>query len=563
MYCYNYQELKTAANTESGKAYVEKIKEIYETEYEKEPIPLLNYSYAKLYYQTGDRNKYQSLYFARRKRLEALQILAIYDDKYLEPLEEIISAICDEYTWVLPAHNLLKEKEIFDPTVIDLYSSETGLYLAETAYIFGEKLSNDIKYRIKYSLEQKIVKNYESRTHVFDGLINNWAAVCATGVGLTYLYAFPERFPLIEKRIFGTLKSYLVGIDDDGYCREGMGYWGYGFGFFCIFMDAYSNLTGKKHEFLELDKVKNAAEYYNKTNLGGGEFLPFADGGVRQIKISSDVVYTVKNLFPDKIKISEKLPVYLTGKALGLRTLLGVAKYQIEDKKAVEVHYYENSQVFIYKTNNYSFAAKGGVNPEPHGHCDVGAFQIVKDGKRLICDPGAGEYTYGYFNIQDDSYEGRYGEKIFVCSSYAHSVPILGGNPQPFNLSNAKAVVVERSDQHIKMDIAATYRNMPEKLEVCYQMEEHGISVKYNYKGNDKVIIFRFVSDFEPVIKDGVVYIEGMRIENKNGLLPKISSKGYSPHVAKLGNDPLDYAYLIDYKVEREGEINVEFAFVL
>lgn len=454
---YNYNNLKNAANTERGKAFVEKIKELYESEYGNRPIPLLNYSYAKLYYETGDRSKYQGLYFDRRKRLEALQILAIYDDKYLAPLEEIIAAICDEYTWVLPAHNLLKDKKIFDPTVIDLNASETAFFLAETAYVLDEKLSSDIKYRIKYSLEQKIVKNYESRTHVFDGLKNNWAAVCATGIGLTYLYAFPERFPLIEKRIFGTLESYLLGIEEDGYCSEGLGYWVYGFGFFCIFFDVYNKLTGKWHKLLDLDKVKNAAEYYNNANMGGGEFLPFADGGVKQVKINPHIVYTVKNLFPDKLKIAEELPIYLTSKALGFRTLLGVVNYLPESKPALDFHYYESSQVFIYKSNNYSFTAKGGANSEPHGHCDIGAFQIVKDDKRLICDLGAGEYTYSYFNVQDDSYEGRYGEKIFVCSSFAHSVPILSGNPQPINLPKARAIILEQTNDCIKMDISATY----------------------------------------------------------------------------------------------------------
>ena len=38
-----------------------------------------------------------------------LQVLAIYDDKYIEPLEDIVSAICDEITWSIPAHCLDRE----------------------------------------------------------------------------------------------------------------------------------------------------------------------------------------------------------------------------------------------------------------------------------------------------------------------------------------------------------------------------------------------------------------------------------------------------------------------
>ncbi len=557
MYCYDFNQLKELTKTENVKQAIKTLEEVYEREYKDKPISVINYSLIKKYYQTGDREAHQKIYFERRKRFALLQILAITDDKYLEPLEEIISVICDEFTWVLPAHNLIKEESRFDYTIIDLFSSETGFYLAETAYVFKDKLSNDIKMRIKISLEDKIVKNYESRTFNFDSLENNWAAVCSASVGAVYLYAFPEKFPQIEDRIINAFKNYLVSIDDEGYCAEGMGYWTYGFGFFCIFFDIYYNLTGKWHNLLDLPKVQNAINYFNNSNLGGGEFLPFADGGVKKAGVDVNVLYAIKNLFKEKVILTENYPLLNSNRVLGLRYILGKGKYLTEQKPTEGTYFYSNNQVFIHKNHNYSFVAKGGSNHEPHGHLDVGAFQICKNGKRLIADLGAGEYTFGYFNNRDDSLEGRFGDKIFVCSSFAHSVPIVNGKPQPFNLENDNAVVLEQTDKVFKLDISACYVDNA-KIFVTYTTLENVVKIKYECKDVEDKVTFRFVSDYKPEISAQGVKIEEALILNDMGIMPVVKEKEYSDHYATKQT-----AYLIDYSVRGEQRIELEFTIKL
>lgn len=89
-------------------------------------------------------------------------------------------------------------------------------------------------------------------------------------------------------------------------------------------------------------------------------------------------------------------------------------------------------------------------------------------------------------------------------------------------------------------------------------MDKEAVIVNYSYEGNDDNVVFRFVSDFEPIVIDGKVVIEGMRIESKNGLTPSITVKEYRSHFATTEN-----AYLIDFKVEGKKEINAEFAFIL
>ncbi len=558
MYCYNYEDLRKMSKTEEGIKVFEEAKETYDKFYKDVPVQTFNYSLIKLYYQTGDRKQHERIVFDRRRRFYLLQILALCDDKYLDPLEDIISTICDEFTWVLPAHNYVKEDNSFDYTVIDLYSAETGLYLAETAYIFGDKLSVDIRNKIRISIEQKIIKNYESRTFVFDGLHNNWAAVCAGAVGGTYLYAFPERFPLVEERIFKTLAAYLDSVDQEGYSGEGMGYWEYGFGYFCTFFDVYHQITGKWHELLELEKVKNAVKYFKNANLGKGQFLPYADGGVKEVALNPCFLYAIKNLFPKDFVFTEEIDVgdykTLSYRALGVRCMYGRVNYRPQAIESEQTFFYKEKQVFIYKNKDYSFTAKGGCNHEPHGHLCVGAFHILKDGKRFIVDPGPGEYTYGYFKIWDDSFEGRYGEKIFACSSLAHSVPIINGKGQPYNLRGDKAEVIEQTDKKLKLDISKVYGDKTDGIFVSYLMEDKAIKVKYCCKGVEKAT-FRFVSEYKPTVNGKQTMVEELTIKNDANLTAKVSEKEFSNIGAKMTT-----LYLIDYEMVGN-DASVEFTF--
>ena len=225
---FNYENLKKAARTAKGKAYIRQVEEYYLEYYGDKPILALSFSDFKRYKTDGDRSVYETAYFERRNRLFLLQTLALAKDKYLQPLEDMLAAICDEYTWVLPAHTRF---------TIDLFAAETAMYLAETVYVFKDKLSDEIKARIYKSLESKIVEAYERQPYFnWEGYKNNWVAVCSCGIGLTYLYLFPERFEKVKARLFGAFEGFIKdAFDEEGYCAEGVSYWTYGFGFFCAF----------------------------------------------------------------------------------------------------------------------------------------------------------------------------------------------------------------------------------------------------------------------------------------------------------------------------------------
>ena len=567
MLLYTYENLKRNAETDQGKKLVAEVKSVYDELYKNTPIPVTNYSYYKLIYKTGDRDCYQKIYYERRARLCYLQLLALADDFYLEELENLLNVILEEYTWVLPAHNLQKDNS-FDYTVIDLFSAETGYYLAETAYVFGDRLSLDIRNRIRAELKKRIVENFESRQQLWETLKNNWAAVCSGSVGITYLYAFPERFEDVKERIWRCMERYLGGLPEEGVSLEGVGYWVYGFGFFIQFFDVYNQFSGEYPEILKREKVLNSLQYIENACLGGKSYLPYADGGSKETYVHPPVSYAAKRLFGDKYSLPAYYSInrefvsflhYNTGKSSSFRVLYGIEKFGLQEKKSEEEKtiYYQESQIFIHKNKKYSFTAKCGNNAETHNHNDVGSFQMVVNGEGVIVDPGAGKYTWQYFKNN----EVRYGEKVFAAGSMGHSVPIVNGGYQKLGVENVGGVL-EATNTNFKFDFAKVYEGI-ESLIVDYQMCENGVRVVYECKGIEKSIVFRFLSFNEPKLcSDGSVDV-GVKVKSLSGLTPKIKKVNYKGHVNLRGGLHEETIYTLDFEVAGKPFVKEEFGFIV
>lgn len=554
MFAYNYEDLSRIARSEIGQKYIQPIKSEYEREYQGKPIYAFDYSLFKRFYIDGNRGAFQDQYFHRRRRLMLLQALSLVDDSYLEDLENIMSAICDEFIWIIPAH-AFENDVVAKYHYIDLFSAETAFYLAETSYVFGDKLSKDIRNKIKISVKMKIVDIFESGTYFFEEIHNNWAAVCSCGVGLAYLYLFPERFPAVKDKIFSCMEHYLLGIGEEGYCEEGISYWEYGFGFFSIFFDVYTQLTGDRPAILSSPAVLNTLKYPANAYMKDGVYLPYADGGRTEFAASPEIIYAVKNLFGDAFDLIPMRLGEAHGKSLIFRALHGREKFgDYQEKERTQgTTYYKHHEVFLCREKKYAFTAKCGNNDEMHNHNDVGVFQIVKNGKRLIVDIGAGEYTKGYFS----DLEERYGDEIFVCGSKSHSVPMIDGQLQKYGAAYCGKVITQ-TEREFEMDIAGAYEENAQGMFVKYVMEEDKVRVRYRNLQN-RPVRYRFVSEYMPKITDAGIVIEDMKILSADGLTATLSEKEYRTHGKT--KKPISKVYLIDFDVDATDR-EVEFSFV-
>ena len=155
------------------------------------PVSAVRFSEYIIYQETGSRKKYEAAYFARRKRLNTYALMALVypeEGEHLLQLQDTVWAICDEYTWALPAHIAWRTGR--DPGCIDLFSAETGFALSMIRHLLGDRLHEKMKERIDWEINRRIIRPFLYRRFWWEHSNNNWAAVCA-GIGGLHLYAQP------------------------------------------------------------------------------------------------------------------------------------------------------------------------------------------------------------------------------------------------------------------------------------------------------------------------------------------------------------------------------------
>ena len=391
----------------------------------RNPIPALNYSAYRRFHYDGDRDEYEKPYFTRRRALDVCALLVlIYPEKeeYLVQLMDLIYAVCDEYTWCLPAHQTELGKN--NNRHIDLFAAETGMCLSEIYTLLSDRLEPLIADRIRVEVDRRIVQSFLDTTFFWERVGTNWAAVCAGSVSCTFMLMRPDLMPQVEERFTTAMQYFLGGFGPDGVCEEGFAYWCYGFGFFTVWADMYRTFTEGAEDWFKPDKVKAVAPFLSRMYLTEGCTVSFSDTG-RTGRYSPGILHYLKDEYPDTVAVPD--PAYMEMMdACGrwctfLRSFTWLKAEHLAPaaEASGEMTYYAPSVSWLIKRSAaYSFAAKGGHNSEPHNHHDVGSFILAKDGRQILTDPGGGIYSRQYFSGP------RY---TFVsCGSHGHSVPYFG-----------------------------------------------------------------------------------------------------------------------------------------
>ena len=100
--------------------------------------------------RTGNRVRFEEVYFAKRRALNALVLGEICEDKgrFIDDIINGIYSICEESAWQLPAHNsyvrdtpqnLLPNT---DRPIIELFACETGALLSTISNVLKKKLDS-------------------------------------------------------------------------------------------------------------------------------------------------------------------------------------------------------------------------------------------------------------------------------------------------------------------------------------------------------------------------------------------------------------------------------------
>ncbi|SMD01235.1 heparinase II/III family protein [Rhizobium sp. RU36D] len=433
------------------------------------------------YVRNGNRTRFEELYFARRRKLNALVLAECVEQsgRFLDGIIDGIFLLCEESGWQLPAHNSyvrggsrLALPDNSRP-VIDLFAAETGAQLAVLASLLGDELdrvSPEIKARIDREIEERILTPYLS-SHFWwmgngDEPMNNWTAWCTQNILLAAVSRpIPEeRRRAVVIKAAGSLDAFLKDYGDDGACEEGALY--YRHAGLCLFnaLNILADIAPDAFEGLwQQPKIRNIAEYILHAHVADQRYFNFADCsavtercGAREflfgLATGSDLLadFAAQDWSrdeapdqPDEINLFYRVQGALTAGAMRERASGNIVKPDI---------YYPSIGLMIARDERFALAVKAGDNGDSHNHNDVGSFTIYKEGKPFLIDVGVESYTAKTFS------PNRY--DIWTMQSAYHNLPTSGGVIQRDGEAYAArdvAVSLTPTEARMEMDIAGAY----------------------------------------------------------------------------------------------------------
>ncbi len=504
--------------------------------YGAEDIRAENFGEYMLFFKEGSRKDFEKSYFDRRRYLNSCAALALLypeNTEYLTRLQDIIWAICDEYSWVLPAH--AKSGTECDTDTIDLFAAETAFALSEISYLLHDRLEPLILSRIKTEVKRRVTDVYMRTVSFWETDRGNWAGVCMSHVAGTLIYNDAALFEELKPRIDKTFEYFLGGFGADGACAEGIGYWQYGFGSFVCFADLAFEYSNGKYDYLKGDKIKSIAMFLQRCVIGENMTVSFADCDSED-SVNITLMNMLKRKFPEDIVIPKLKYDRSCGGCprwnLFFRSLIYGDNVSVNEIRNEEFEYYfKDAEWFVKNCGAYGFAAKGGHNCEPHNHNDVGSFIYAKNGVQILCDIGSGEYTREYFG--KDRYE------YFCTSSLGHNVPVVNGKPQRYGREYCGKMSAENGE--ITIDMTGAYEDKV-KIIRRFKLNDDGVLMTDSLK--EAEITERLISRCRPEIGDGKITIgDAYILFDRKSWTVNVCGKEYTDHRCRIQT-----VYCIDFK---------------
>lgn len=559
-------------------------------------IPQTTYTLYREFKKSGDRKLYEKEYFQKRAMLTAVTLLVyIQNREDLLPLcNDLIWSICEETSWVVPAH---ERKENY--TYIDLFSAETATLLAHTLLFLEEKLPSEIKDRIKYEVKKRVMCPYLFYSEEKYGWVrghNNWTGVCAGSIGETYLI-LEENQEILKRALNLVIKQLSRFIQrafaEDGGCLEGISYWNYGLTHYISFSELLYEATDGKINLIPTPKMFKIAQYPYVVYLGNSKFASFSDAPSQFLPHSFIAHRIVERLMEAphlfiSNRLSERLseaneqslttlpldPAYLhklaspdpTHWLFGnvIRNILWSLKYEnaLLEPITLKSIYLPISGIAKLVLSpspklTYILACKAGSNNEPHNHNDIGSFIFCVNDIVYLTDPGAGLYNRDYFSAK------RY-ENIFA-NSYGHSVPVIGGKLQSAG-ERFKGELRWISDTKVQVDFTKAYDTKSLKTAVrTYEISEKGLTI---------IDSFQFEDNGEPIQEALITWLP-VKISDNKALITsedgdleiisswgKVSAESLKDHCMRNNKTGELTRITIDIPPQKETEILIEANYI-
>lgn len=394
----------------------------------RSPIAILPRSLFREYARTGQRPGYEKAYgdFQKRTRDAAMTLWLDHPAANLDLLQDLLWYWCEATSWILPAHEY-KPGEL-DRT-LELVSTGAGVLLSEILYLVGHRLEPEVSERLGREIDARILDpTHDFRMpHWWATCDMNWNHVCNANLIQTALYRIPQPdqlakfiLPLLQR-----LDYALEGFAADGGCREGPGYWEYGFGHYAQAAAAMHRRTGGTIDLMADPRVAAICRYPLATYLAPPLRACFADGGDGYLGAQTALLINRFHAAPELLALTRPR----RDGRVDARTWRELALYDGRPRPrkptlpdAVLPALGQARMTVGNGARRVTVAALAGRNDVPHNHNDIGSFILFKHGRPALVDPGAPIYTKDTFGPK------RY--EILHCRSLGHSVPSVNGREQ-------------------------------------------------------------------------------------------------------------------------------------
>jgi hypothetical protein len=436
------------------------------------------------YQRNGNRSRYEALYFRRRAMLGSL-VLAECLEGQGRFLDDIITgtwALCEETSWVLPAHNQVGGQYgalLPDNTqpLIDLFAAETGALLAWTHYLLAPALDAVTPLVTPYlrrEVTTRIIDPALTRTFGWQGdsghAVNNWNPWCNSNILTALLLLEDDDARRVRgvTRVMETLDRFLAGYHPDGGCDEGPSYWDRAGGSLYDCVDLLRQATGGALNFFTEPLVAEIGRYIMRVHISGDHYINFADGPAR-LSPSPDLIYRYGVAVGDPALADFGAACFPTYARYPLEPWysLGRALPQLFDEPALRAAdvrppfqrdvWMPGIEVMAAREAagsdaGFYLAVKGGHNAESHNHNDIGQCLVFLDGRPVLVDPGVETYTQKTFSPR------RY--ELWTMQSGYHNLPAVNGVDQHEGRAYGARDVVYAADDasaSLSLDIAGAY----------------------------------------------------------------------------------------------------------
>ncbi len=532
-------------------------------EWKKESIKLgekyLNFDYPHLsatdfmdFTRTGNRTRYEDIFFSKRLALSALVLAECIEnkDRFMDDIINGIFSICEESAWQLPAHNsYIRDTPQLplpdsDAPVLDLFACETGAVLATVCYLLNDKLnkvSPFITKRIFHELHHRIYEPYLN-CHFWwmgNGLepMNNWTIWCTQNVLLSVFLTDTD--DELKHNVFlkacKSIDYFLAEYGDDGCCDEGAQY--YRHAGLCLFnaMEILNAVTkGGFSSLYQESKIQNIASYILNVHIKDKYYVNFADcspvagrSGTREFLFAKRTDNSNMACFAASDFIAGGYDTLLLPLENNLYyrlqngfTVKEIKEFYHFSQKPV-THpdiYYPSTGIFITRDDSLYLAVKAGDNADSHNHNDTGSFTVYKNGLPFLIDAGVESYTKKTFS--DRRYE------IWTMQSAYHNLPTVNGYMQKDGEEYRAQVIshiLSGAVSEIEMNIAAAY---PEEAGLLFYKRKASLK-----KGKEIMIEDNFAFSGDPdcenkVILSFMTYERPVLQEHSDSLLFAVGALG-------------------------------------